>query len=62
MTIIKKAQIIARSIAGEFIKLYYRIFNPISNIGVNDKPRERKVIVSLTSYGRRVSKNLGVTL
>lgn len=62
MAIITKAQIIARSIAGEFIKLYYRIFTPISNIGVNDKPRERKVIVSLTSYGRRVSKNLGVTL
>ena len=62
MAIIKKIQILTRSIIGECIKLYYNIFNPTVSNGLNTEPRDRKVIVSLTSYGRRVSKILCVTI
>ncbi len=62
MAIIKKTEILFRSVIGELLKVYYNVFEPVVNNGLNTAPRERKVIVSLTSYGRRVSKNLCVTI
>jgi hypothetical protein len=62
MAITKKIGILFRSVIGELLKVYYNVFTPIVSNGLNIVPRERKVIVSLTSYGRRVSKNLCVTI
>lgn len=62
MALLKKIQILSRSVLGEFIKVYYKMFKPVAVNAINSEPRQRKVIVSLTSYGRRVSENLAVTI
>lgn len=50
------------SIIGEAIKIYYKIFKTIKFTGLNKKKRNNKIIVSLTSFGRRVRKTLPYTL
>lgn len=58
-----KFGIFLRSIQGEIIKLFYGCgFIKCKEKGVNEIERGEKVIVSLTSYGRRVSKILPLTI
>lgn len=58
-----KLKIIFLSIVGELIKLLYKlhICRPLYGLNVADS-RKHKVIVSLTSYGRRVSAVLPYTI
>lgn len=58
-----KLKIFLFAILGEFLKLFYKIkmFTPFNGINeLND--RREKVVVSLTSYGRRVTKILPYTI
>lgn len=58
-----KLRILLFSIYGELLKLYYRLRPWSFPCGVNkSESREEKVIVSLTSYGRRVSAVLPYTI
>lgn len=51
------------SIWGELIKLYLSLFGKFYHLGINHTiKREEKIIVSLTSYGRRVSSVLPYTI
>lgn len=53
----KKLKTLLEWTIGEFIKLYYFIFDVKLSCSLNvEEYRKEKVIVSLTSYGRRVSK------
>lgn len=58
-----KIYILYLSIWGELLKLYLSLFGRLYHLGINstDK-RQKKVIVSLTSYGRRVSSVLPYTI
>lgn len=58
-----KLKIVVLSIAGELIKLLYRfhIYKPVYGINVANL-YENRVVVSLTSYGRRVSTVLQYTI
>ena len=58
-----KLRILLFSMCGEFLKLYYLLRLWSFPCGVNRREnRKEKVIVSLTSYGRRVSKILPFTI
>ena len=61
--ILQKLKILAESFVGECIKLGYKIytpnFKPVNRYRVKD---EEKVIVSLTSYGRRVNDVLAFSI
>lgn len=58
-----KLRILLFSIYGELLKLYYRLRPWSFPCGVNkSENRKEKVIVSLTSYGRRVSAVLPYTI
>lgn len=58
-----KIKILLSSLYGELIKLYYRIIPWIFSCGLNQNEiRKEKVIVSLTSYGRRVNSVLPFTI
>lgn len=60
---IKKINIIIYSLIGELLKLYYCLFRKTISYGVNTTEiRDEKVIVSITSYGRRVSSVLPYTI
>lgn len=53
--ILRKLKILIESSAGECIKLWYRIYTPnFKQVQRQIKEGEAKVVVSLTSYGRRV--------
>lgn len=55
--------ILFRSLEGECLKFLYAIgVVKCRDFGVNKSPREEKVIISLTSYGRRVRKTLPLTI
>lgn len=60
---INKIYILYLSITGELLKLFLSLFGRFYHLGINstDK-RQEKVIVSLTSYGRRVSSVLPYTI
>lgn len=50
-----KLKILLAAICGELLKLYYKVGLGTIPYGINqEKVRKEKVIVSLTSYGRRV--------
>lgn len=58
-----KIKILFSAIYGELIKLYYRIIPWLFSYGLNQNEiRKEKVIVSLTSYGRRVNSVLPFTI
>ena len=58
-----KIKILFSALYGELIKLYYHIIPWSFSYGLNqDEIRKEKVIVSLTSYGRRVSSILPFTI
>ena len=59
----KKIYVLLKSILGEFVKLFCNIglIKILGNIN-RQEFRQEKVIISLTSYGRRVSKILPYTL
>lgn len=58
-----KVRIFLFSLCGEFIKLYYSLLGHYMRYGLNKKSnRKERIIVSLTSYGRRVSKILPYAL
>ena len=57
-----KLIILIEAIIGEIIKFYYHIFPYTCKTGLNQVQREHKIIVSLTSYGRRVSSILPITI
>lgn len=55
--------ILLRSLEGELTKLLYSLgCIRCMEVGVNKLPRDEKVVVSLTSYGRRVKKILPLTI
>ncbi len=55
--------ILFRSLEGECLKFFYTIgIVKCRKVGINKDPRREKVIVSLTSYGRRVCKTLPLTI
>lgn len=59
----RKIFVFARCIYGEFLKFFIRLNLLSIPYGLNDgADRKEKVIVSLTSYGRRVSKILPYTI
>ena len=52
-----KLKILLAAICGELLKLYYKVGLGTIPYGINqEKVRKEKVIVSLTSYGRRVGE------
>lgn len=56
-------KVLLNAIHGEFLKFYYYLGLGKIPYGINiEKKRSEKVIVSLTSYGRRVSKVLPYTI
>lgn len=59
----KHIRLLVNSILGEFVKMYYALF-PIESqrARVENRPKGGRVIVSLTSYGRRVAKTLPYTV
>lgn len=58
-----KLKIIIISIIGEFLKIYYRCFRFNIGYGLNkEEKRTERVIISLTSYGHRVSSILPFTI
>lgn len=60
----KKIKILFNAIIGEIIKLWYKMGIGRIQYGLNkiENPEGKRVIVSLTSYGRRVSKVLPYTI
>lgn len=61
--ILQKLKILAESCVGECIKLGYRIYTPnFKPLNKQRKEGEEKVIVSLTSYGRRVNDVLAFSI
>ena len=53
--LLRKSDILADSILGEIIKAYIRLFAKDIRPGINTSvEREERIIISLTSYGRRV--------
>lgn len=63
MRLPSKIKILYESFWGEWLKVYYSIFGKLFQYGVNTtNKRKEKVIVSLTSYGRRVSSVLPYTI
>lgn len=61
--ILFKLRILFFSIGGEFIKLLHRLKIIIPPYGINkNQYRSQKVVVSFTSYGRRVSSVLPYTI
>lgn len=61
--ILRKLKILAESCVGELIKLGYKIYTPNFNpICRQRKVGEERVIVSLTSYGRRVNDVLAFSI
>ena len=62
-SILHKIGILIIALAGEAIKLRYRLFPWHHKNGLNPSPRkEGLLVVSLTSYGRRVSSVLPFTI
>ena len=58
-----KLKILLAAICGELLKLYYKVGLGTIPYGINqEKVRKEKVIVSLTSYGRRVGEILPFTV
>lgn len=58
MWLLNKIHVFLSSLMGELLKLRYQAF-PVSIAGgLNTAPREERVVVSLTSYGRRVASVL----
>lgn len=63
MKLPSKIKILYESLWGEWLKIYYSIFGKLFHYGLNsNEKRKEKVIVSLTSYGRRVSSVLPYTI
>ena len=61
--IMNKIKILFKALLGELIKLYYRIIPWSFSYGLNrSEIRKEKVIISLTSYGRRVKSVLPFTI
>lgn len=58
-----KLRILLAAVWGELLKLYYKMELGSVPYGLNrEEERKEKVIVSLTSYGRRVEKTLPFTI
>lgn len=58
-----KLKVILKSLIGECLKAYYKIGFATIPYGLNlNESRERKIIASLTSYGRRVSSTVYFTI
>lgn len=56
-------QLLKNTIKGELLKLSYKFIQPKINFGLrHSSNRKNKIIVSLTSYGRRVEKTVHLTL
>lgn len=63
MRLPSKVKILYDSLLGEWLKIYYSVFGKLFHYGINtSKNRKDKVIVSLTSYGRRVTSVLPYTI
>lgn len=63
MKLPSKIKILYESLWGEWLKIYYSIFGKFFHYGLNsNENRKEKVIVSLTSYGRRVGSVLPFTI
>lgn len=61
--VLLRIRILFAAIIGELVKLSYRIYTPSFNNALNkDNSRREKVIISLTSYGRRVNDVLPFAL
>lgn len=60
--IIKKTGILIDSIIGESIKQYCKAFVQTTACGINTATRKERVVVSVTSYGRRVESVLPVVI
>ena len=60
--LLKKSMIMADSLIGEGIKFYCRTLGSMPRCGVYLGPRKERVVVSLTSYGRRVKAALPFTI
>lgn len=61
--ILRKLKILIESCVGELIKLGYRIYTPdFKPINRNRNKGEARVIISLTSYGRRVNDVLAFSI
>ena len=59
---ISKVEILLISFYGEFLKFYYRCVCRRKFYGLNSEERKERIIISLTSYGRRVSKTVPYTI
>lgn len=59
---IDKLEILSLFLYGEILKMYYKYWAQKKYCNLNCEARDEKLIVSLTSYGRRVSKILPYTI
>lgn len=58
----KKFHILFNAIKGEWLKIFAHNYSGCYSIGHNNENRHNKVIVSLTSYGRRAKKIVDTTI